>query len=195
MGVRDHLTRKDKCFQIISVHNPLAAKIANEFKFDWLSVGGYNVSGSALGLPDVGLLTLSEQAEAVRRIAAIARIADPRRRRRRLRQLSQCHAARARDGESRRVGDPHRGSGLPEEMRPHGRQAHRPAGRFHLQNPRLRRYPQVGGFPAVRPHRCDRGRRLQRSGRSWQRLSRGRRRRDLRRGADHDGAGRAACRN
>jgi len=72
MGVRNHLTREDKCFQIISVHNPLAAKIANEFKFDWLSVGGYNVSGSALGLPDVGLLTLSEQAEAVRRIAAIA---------------------------------------------------------------------------------------------------------------------------
>jgi 2-methylisocitrate lyase-like PEP mutase family enzyme len=72
MGVRDHLTSKDKCFQIISVHDPLAAKIANEFKFDWLSVGGYNVSGSMLGLPDVGLLTLSEQAEAVRRIAAIA---------------------------------------------------------------------------------------------------------------------------
>jgi 2,3-dimethylmalate lyase len=72
VGVRDHLTRKDKCFQIISVHNPLAAKIANEFKFDWLSVGGYNVSGSALGLPDVGLLTLSEQTEAVRKIAAIA---------------------------------------------------------------------------------------------------------------------------
>jgi 2,3-dimethylmalate lyase len=72
MSVRDHLTRTDKCFQIISVHNPLAAKIANEFQFDWLSVGGYNVSGSALGLPDVGLLTLSEQAEAVRRIAAIA---------------------------------------------------------------------------------------------------------------------------
>jgi methylisocitrate lyase len=72
MGVRNHLTRKDKCFQIISVHNPLAAKIANEFKFDWLSVGGYNVSGSALGLPDVGLLTLSEQVDAVRKIAAVA---------------------------------------------------------------------------------------------------------------------------
>jgi len=72
MGLRDELARRDRIDQIISVHNPLAAKIANEFKFDWLSVGGYNVSGSALGLPDVGLLTLSEQVEAVRRIAAVS---------------------------------------------------------------------------------------------------------------------------
>ena len=54
------------------MHNPLAAKIANEFKFDWLSVGGYNISGSSLALPDVGLLTLSEMADAVRRIAAVS---------------------------------------------------------------------------------------------------------------------------
>ena len=195
MGVRDHLTRKDKCFQIISVHNPLAAKIANEFKFDWLSVGGYNVSGSALGLPDVGLLTLSEQAEAVRRIAAIA--------------------------ESPILADGDDGYGnylnvmrLVREMEKAGGSAIHmedqvfpkkcghmegkrivPQARFHFEDPRLRRYPQIGRFSAVRPHRRDRGRRLQRSGRSRQRLSGGRRRRDLRRGADHDGAGRAACRN
>ena len=41
--------------------------------FDWLSVGGYNVSGSALGMPDVGLLTLAEQVEAVRRVARTSR--------------------------------------------------------------------------------------------------------------------------
>jgi 2-methylisocitrate lyase-like PEP mutase family enzyme len=72
VALKDQLKRNDKIFQIVSVHNPLAAKIANEFKFDWLSVGGYNVSGSMLGLPDVGLLTLSEQVEAVRRVAAVA---------------------------------------------------------------------------------------------------------------------------
>lgn len=72
MKLRDEIKRKDKVFQIISVHNPLAAKIANEFKFDWLSVGGYNVSGSSLALPDVGLLTLSEMVEAVRRVAAVS---------------------------------------------------------------------------------------------------------------------------
>ena len=71
MGLREQLTRKDKCFQIISVHNALAAKIANEFNFDWVGVGGYNVSGSAFGMPDVGLLTLSEQVEAVRRVANV----------------------------------------------------------------------------------------------------------------------------
>ncbi|MHB8590240.1 MAG: isocitrate lyase/PEP mutase family protein [Candidatus Dormibacteraceae bacterium] len=72
MAIRDDLKSKDKISQIISVHNCLAAKIANEFKFDWLSVGGYNISGSQLGLPDVGLLTLSEMVEAVRRISAVS---------------------------------------------------------------------------------------------------------------------------
>ena len=71
MGIRAGLASRDQISQIISVHNPLAAKIANEFHFDWLSVGGYNVSGSHLGIPDVGLLTLSEMADAVRRIAAV----------------------------------------------------------------------------------------------------------------------------
>jgi methylisocitrate lyase len=72
MGIRNDLARNDRIFQIISVHNCLAATIANAFKFDWLAVGGYNISGSALGLPDVGLLTMTEIVEAVRRIAAIA---------------------------------------------------------------------------------------------------------------------------
>lgn len=72
MRLRDEIKRNDRIFQIISVHNALAARIANDFKFDWLSVGGYNVSGSSLGLPDVGLLTLTEMVEAVRRIAAVS---------------------------------------------------------------------------------------------------------------------------
>jgi methylisocitrate lyase len=72
MGAKGDLQRRDKVFQIVSVHDALAAKIANEFRFDWLAVGGYNVAGSSLGLPDVGLLTLTEAAEAVRKIAAIA---------------------------------------------------------------------------------------------------------------------------
>ena len=55
--LRDQLKQRDRIYQMISVHNPLAAKIANTYKFDWLSVGGYNISGSAYGMPDVGLLT------------------------------------------------------------------------------------------------------------------------------------------
>ena len=72
MGLKADLARTDTVSQIVSVHNALAAKIANEFGFDWLSVGGYNVSGSAFGMPDVGLLTLTEQVEAVRRVANVA---------------------------------------------------------------------------------------------------------------------------
>lgn len=72
MRLRDQLHDSSRIFQIVSVHNALAARIANPFRFDWLAVGGYNVSGSAYGMPDVGLLTLSEQVEAVRRISAVA---------------------------------------------------------------------------------------------------------------------------
>jgi 2,3-dimethylmalate lyase len=72
MGLKAELARTDTVFQIVSVHNALAAKIANEFEFDWLSVGGYNTSGSAFGMPDVGLLTMTEQVEAVRRVANVA---------------------------------------------------------------------------------------------------------------------------
>ncbi|MBM3523054.1 MAG: isocitrate lyase/PEP mutase family protein, partial [Alphaproteobacteria bacterium] len=71
MGLKTELARRDVVSQIVSVHNPLAAKIAGEFSFDWISVGGYNTSGSLLGIPDVGLLTLIEQVEMVRKVATV----------------------------------------------------------------------------------------------------------------------------
>lgn len=72
MGHRSDLARRDSVSQIVSVDNALGAKIANEFAFDWLSVGGYNTAGSAFATPDVGLLTLTEMVEAVRRVANVA---------------------------------------------------------------------------------------------------------------------------
>lgn len=72
MWTKADLTATDRVFQVVSVHDALAAVVANEFRFDWLSVGGYNVAGSAFGMPDVGLLTMTEQVEAVRRVAAVA---------------------------------------------------------------------------------------------------------------------------
>lgn len=54
--------------QIIGVYDALSAKIADRCGFDWLHVGGYNVSGSRLGMPDVGLLSLAENLDATRRI-------------------------------------------------------------------------------------------------------------------------------
>jgi methylisocitrate lyase len=71
MPLTDDLKKTDRLFQIVGVHDPLAAKIASTFDFDWLTVGGYNVSGSAFGMPDVGLLTLSEAVDAVRRIRSV----------------------------------------------------------------------------------------------------------------------------
>jgi 2-methylisocitrate lyase-like PEP mutase family enzyme len=57
-----------KIQQIIGVYDGLSARIADQFGFDWLHVGGYNISGSQYAMPDVGLLTLSENLEAVRKI-------------------------------------------------------------------------------------------------------------------------------
>jgi len=67
---RDHRPRAGVCQQIIGVYDGLSARLADAQGFDWLHVGGYNISGSAFGMPDVGLLTLSETCEAVRRITA-----------------------------------------------------------------------------------------------------------------------------
>lgn len=54
--------------QIVGVYDCLSARLASLHDFDWLHIGGYNLSASTLGYPDVGLLTLSENVERVRRI-------------------------------------------------------------------------------------------------------------------------------
>ena len=52
--------------QIVGVYDALSARIADQFSFDWLSLGGYNVSGSRFALPDVGIVTFSEMLDTVR---------------------------------------------------------------------------------------------------------------------------------
>jgi len=52
--------------QIVGVYDALSARIADRFSFDWLSLGGYNVSGSRFALPDVGIVTFSEMLDTVR---------------------------------------------------------------------------------------------------------------------------------
>lgn len=54
--------------QIVGVFDCLSARLASLHDFDWLHIGGYNLSASTLGYPDVGLLTLSENVDRVRRI-------------------------------------------------------------------------------------------------------------------------------
>ncbi len=54
----------------IGAHDVFTALVAEQAGIDALFVGGFGASASLLGLPDAGLITLSEMAALVRRIAA-----------------------------------------------------------------------------------------------------------------------------
>lgn len=53
------------------VANPLAARVAEDIGFEALYVTGAGVANTDLGLPDIGILNLSDMAQAVERIAAV----------------------------------------------------------------------------------------------------------------------------
>jgi methylisocitrate lyase len=71
MSRQDQIRDRNAIFQVIGVYDRLSAKVADQFGFDWLHLGGYNISGSAHGMPDVGLLTLTENVEVVRRVVDV----------------------------------------------------------------------------------------------------------------------------
>ncbi|MDH3707763.1 MAG: isocitrate lyase/phosphoenolpyruvate mutase family protein, partial [Acidimicrobiia bacterium] len=50
------------------VWDPLSAILARRAGFDTVFVSGYCVSGTLLGLPDLGYLTQAEMADAARRV-------------------------------------------------------------------------------------------------------------------------------
>ena len=52
------------------VWDPLSARLAESAGFGTVFLSGYCVAGTALGVPDVGLLTQSEMADAARRVCA-----------------------------------------------------------------------------------------------------------------------------
>lgn len=56
---------------IAGVWDPLSARLAERAGFPMLFLGGYALSGTLLGLPDVGLLTQTEILDAARRIRAV----------------------------------------------------------------------------------------------------------------------------
>lgn len=67
--MRQRLPSGDKKIQqIVGIYDALSAKIAHRLGFDWLHVGGYNVSGAAFGMPDIGVVTQSEMVDVVWRI-------------------------------------------------------------------------------------------------------------------------------
>ena len=54
----------------LAPHDVFTARLLEEAGFEMLFLGGFGVSASVFGWPDVGLLTLTEMAEAVRRMAS-----------------------------------------------------------------------------------------------------------------------------
>src|SRR5207253_9484915 len=53
----------------LGVHDVFTARLVEAAGLETVFLGGFGVAASLLGLPDVGLLTLTEMADAVRRLA------------------------------------------------------------------------------------------------------------------------------
>src|SRR5262245_60598985 len=54
----------------LGAHDVFSGLIIEQAGFEMVFLGGFGVSASLLGLPDLNLLTMTEMAEAVRRLAA-----------------------------------------------------------------------------------------------------------------------------
>ena len=59
----------------LGAHDVFMARLIESAGLETVFIGGFGTSASLLGLPDVGLLTLTEMADAVRRMAS--RVAIP----------------------------------------------------------------------------------------------------------------------
>jgi 2,3-dimethylmalate lyase len=55
---------------MLGAHDVFAARLIEAAGMESVFLGGFSVSASMLGLPDLGLLTLTEMAEAIRRVTA-----------------------------------------------------------------------------------------------------------------------------
>ncbi len=63
------LVDRDEAFLVPGVHNALGARLVEQAGFDAAYITGAGVANSHLGMPDLGLLTLTELAEATARVA------------------------------------------------------------------------------------------------------------------------------
>ncbi len=68
------LLAKPGIIQALAPHDVFTAKLLEQAGFELLFLGGFGVSASQFGWPDVGLVTLSEVAEAVRRMTGCLNI-------------------------------------------------------------------------------------------------------------------------
>ncbi len=62
------LLKDNKSVVVPGVHDPMSAKIFQDAGFPVLFTGGFSLSASTVGVPDIGLLTMSENIERVRRV-------------------------------------------------------------------------------------------------------------------------------
>src|SRR6266852_4588645 len=63
------LLQKPGIIRSLGAHDVFTARLIETAGLETVFVGGFGTSASLLGLPDVGLLTLTEMADAVRRMA------------------------------------------------------------------------------------------------------------------------------
>src|SRR5437763_15744032 len=73
------LLRRDGVIRSLGAHDVFTARLIEAAGLETVFIGGFGTSASMLGLPDVGFLTLTEMADAVRRMArrvAIPVVAD-----------------------------------------------------------------------------------------------------------------------
>src|SRR5437016_6885744 len=64
------LLQAPEIIRSLGAHDVFTARLIEAAGLETVFIGGFGVSASVLGLPDVGLLTLGEMADAVRRMAA-----------------------------------------------------------------------------------------------------------------------------
>ena len=64
-----HLIQEPGIIVLLGAHDVLSAKIFEQADFDVIFTSGFGLSASALGVPDLGLLTMTETMDRVRRIA------------------------------------------------------------------------------------------------------------------------------
>ena len=120
--LRAALQRK-QALVVPGCHDALSAKIIESAGFEAVQVSGFGLAGSLLGKPDVGLVDMKDILDITGHIVACrgdSRDGRHRYRRRQRHQRRRHHGAPDRDGRRRRQ---HRGPGLPQALRPHGRQA------------------------------------------------------------------------
>src|ERR1051325_11142390 len=64
------LLQKPGIIRSLGAHDVFTALIVEQAGFETVFIGGFGTSASMLGLPDLNFLTMTEMAEAVRRMAA-----------------------------------------------------------------------------------------------------------------------------